>query len=176
MPRTLLLLALTLIFGGVLVLASHPALALDGCKVGQRVKKPGGKLATVTVVAGSGCTVRADGEPFTDTYAAFMLDPAPGSAPDMPKSQAAKAPAATGFYQCTSGAAGNLTLRILAGGRYANAQGVTGNYTRDASGRMAFKGGPWDGYYGATLAGGRIGLTASPTGTFYQMTCDRRGN
>ena len=65
--------------------------------------------------------------------------------------------------------------RPLGGGRYSNDLGSVGSYTLTA-GRLAFKGGPWDGYYGATLAGGRIGLTASATGTFYQMTCDRRGN
>lgn len=166
--------------GSAHLLAVLPAAAMAGCTVGQRVKTPGGKLATVTAVAGSGCTIKADGEPFTNTYGAFMLDPASGTA--------AKAAAATsvsnaaagsapvpGLYQCTSSTAGNMKLRILGGGRYSNEQGSVGTYTTTSGGRMAFKGGPWDGYYAGTLVGGRIGLSSSPSGAFYAMTCGRSG-
>lgn len=161
------------------------AYALNTCTVGQRVIKPSGTLATVTAVQGSGCTIRADGENFTDVYAAFMLEAAPVAASSPKSSSQITAPnnsvanAANhrpnnGFYQCVSGAAGNLTLNILSASRYSNAQGVTGNYSIDNGGKIAFNTGPWAGYYGRVLAGGRIGLTSSASSNFYQMTCDRR--
>jgi hypothetical protein len=180
-----------LAFAGLLAAAwamAGPAAALDKCSVGQRVVKPGGELATVTATSGSGCTVRADGEPFTDTYAAFMLDPAPGgggggTAPAARSRDSAPTPTAPtgggpvpGLYQCTGGPAGNLKLRFLGGGRYANEQGKVGVYSYNAgNGRMAFTSGPWSGFFGKVLAGGRIGLTSKPDASFYQMTCDRRG-
>ena len=170
-----------------LILAS-PASALDRCTVGQRVLSPAGRPATVVSLNGTACVIRVDGQSFTDTYAAFMLSAAPGGQPNTP-TPAPRTPAvpnpststtggpATGLYQCVSGAAGNLTLRILGGGRYANAQGVTGRYSYDAaSRRLRFSGGPWDGYGGRVLDGGRIGLSADVNSSFYQMTCDRRGN
>lgn len=171
--------AVTLLMGAGYMVA-QPAAALSNCTVGQRVKTPAGKLATVTAVAGSGCTVKADAESFTNTYAAFMLDPASGAPAKSTASHAApkNAPGGgpvAGLYQCTSTTAGNLKLRILGNGRYSNEQGATGAYITTGPGRMAFKGGPWDGYFAGTLVGGRIGLSSSPSGTFYDMTCDRRG-
>lgn len=187
------LLTLSLATGVVVVAAPSPVSALDRCMVGQRVLSPAGRPATVVSLNGSACVIRVDGQSFTDTYAAFMLSAAPGAsgssaARPSPATPARPAPApaptpasgggpAAGLYQCVSGSAGNLTLRILGGGRYANAQGVTGRYSFDAgSRRMRFSGGPWDGYGGRLLDGGRIGLSADVNASFYQMTCDRRGN
>lgn len=169
-----------------LVATPSPASALDRCSVGQRVLSPAGRPATVVSLNGTACVIRVDGQSYTDTYAAFMLTAAPGGAPAAaapvrPAPPAARPSAsngpAVGAYQCVSGGAGNLNLRILAGGRYANAQGVTSSFSYDASSRrLRFSGGPWDGYGGRLLDGGRIGLSADPNASFYQMTCDRRGS
>lgn len=180
------LLASGLATGAIAVAAPSPVSALDRCSVGQRVLSPAGRPATVVSLNGSACVIRVDGQSFTDTYAAFMLSAAPGGAAP-PSSPARPAPPPTrpvagggpavGAWQCVSGTAGNLTLRILAGGRYANAQGVTGRYSYDvASRRLRFSGGAWDGYGGRVLDGGRLGLSADPNASFYQMTCDRIGS
>jgi hypothetical protein len=165
-----------------------PAAALEACHPGQRVVVPGGRIGTVVAVQGSGCTVRRDGDSFTDVFAAFMLDAAPNTGPATPPAESSHStsrpqrvrPAANssspqvGTYQCVSGAAGNLVIRIMPGSRYANAQGVAGRFSINSSGRIAFVDGPWTGYFGRVLDGGRLGLTADPASTFYQMTCDRR--
>jgi|GEM_PF-3141030 len=180
------------VFGCILLGWSGSAFALDRCSVGQRVMAPGG-LATVVAIqnGGIGCTVRIDGRPSTvlDVYGAFMLDAvAPTGqtkAPEKKPSQTATpSTAALGSYQCYGGAAGNLKFVVLSGGRYANAQGKTGTmrmtgphasipgYTS-----FALLGGPLDGFFGAIMEGGRIGLSTKANSSFYNMTCDvpRRG-
>lgn len=175
------------------------ASAIERCRVGQRVKAPGGPGTVVAIQNGGvGCSVHIDGRPagLVEVYGAFMLDalddeakptgtpaarPAAGAAPG---AAVARGPA-VGRYQCTSGAGGaggNMVIRILSATRYANEQGTRGALAligtvpdRPSITRFRFAGGPWDGYFGAVLDGGRIGLTSKATGTFYEMTCDRRG-
>jgi hypothetical protein len=168
-----------------------PAAALEACRVGQRVIAPGQRPATVTAVSGTGCTVRRDFDGLSDTYAAFMLDdatpagqgatppqgrqprqsPAPGAA----RTASATGGPAPGTYQCTSSTAGNLVVRFLPGNRYADRRNVAGRYTINQRGQISFVDGPLSGMYGRVLDGGRLGLTADPAGSFYAMTCDRRG-
>ena len=168
------------------------AMALDRCRVGQRVKSPAGPGTVVAIQNGGvGCTVQVDGRPAgqVDTYGAFMLDALPGAeAAPRGGANAAARPAAArgpavGRYDCTGGAGGNLVIRILSATRYANAQGRSGTFAligpaadRPEIMRFRFVSGPWASYFGAVLDGGRLGLTSKPDGTFYQMTCDRRGS
>lgn len=177
--------------GALLILgcAATPAAAqsLTACSVGQRVKSPAGP-ATVVSVQGSGCTVRVDGRPYNDVYAAFMLEalggapPRAGASNRAAASNRAVAPVAPapggiprpGNYQCVGGPAGNLKLRFFAGGGYANEQGASGRYVPGKNGQIKFVSGPWEGFYAKVLAHGRIGLTSVEGGSFYNMTCDPR--
>jgi hypothetical protein len=161
--------------------------ALERCSVGQRVKAPAG-LGTVVAIqnGGVGCTVQIDGRPSTiqDTYGAFMLDPV--AAPPQPNgsnrqngSAPTPATARPGAYQCYGGPAGNMTFVVLSGGRYAGAQGTSGQMRmtgphkdRPAWRTFALVGGPLDGFYGALMNDGRIGLTSQANASFYNMTCD----
>jgi hypothetical protein len=164
------------------------ALALDRCVVGQRAIAPGGP-ATVVAIQNGGvdCTVHIDGRPSTirDTYGAFLLDPI--ASPPQAKvsdSRPKAAPKATssaraGAYQCSSSTAGITTFVVQAGGRYANGRGASGTMRmtgphrdRPAWQTFALVGGPLDGFYGAIMDGGRIGLTSQANASFYNMTCD----
>lgn len=80
-----------------------------------------------------------------------------------------------GAYHCSGGSAGNMQLSFKAGGQYANAQGKAGAYGFDAaSGRLTFTSGPWEGFFGRLLPGGKIGLSSKPDTTSYYMVCERR--
>lgn len=149
---------------------------LESCRVGQRVIMPGGYPGTVSAVYGTGgCTVRDDARGLESSWAAFMLAPAPGTAAARaPQRQQGGGAPAAGNYQCFGGTAGNLRLTFGPGNTYANAQGSRGRYSLRPSGQMQFDTGPWAGFYGRSLGNGRVGLTSTPDGTFYQMTCDRR--
>ncbi len=162
---------LMLTVGAVWLSMAAPAEALSSCTVGQRVMAPGDSPATVVAVQGSGCRVRRDGVTYTDMYAAFMLKPlvpvreAPAGDAGLP---------ASGPYQCSGGAAGNLKLHFTGPGRYANAQGKSGAYQRLPGGKLAFTSGPWEGFFARVLPHGRVGLTSSENSTVYYMTCDRQ--
>ncbi|OYY91244.1 MAG: hypothetical protein B7Y45_04470 [Sphingomonas sp. 28-66-16] len=155
---------------------------MTGCAIGQRVKAPAGP-ATVVSIQGSACTVRVDGRPYTDVYAAFMLDaleaPAPSPSRASPPATATNGTAPggnpkPGLYQCFGGPAGNLKLRFLGGNGYANEQGVKGSFAPGRDGQIKFVSGPWKGFFGKVLAHGRIGLTSVDGGSFYNLTCDPR--
>jgi hypothetical protein len=170
--------------------APAPAFALDRCTIGQRVLTPGREPATVIAHQGSGCTVRRDRDGLTDTYAAFMLNsatpqgqgPTPSPAPNLgtvqpqspPPARSSTGSPAAGTYQCTSSTSGNLVVRIMPGNRYADRNNVAGAFTVNPGGQIGFVNGPLTGMYGRVLAGGRLGLTSNPEGSFYAMTCDRR--
>lgn len=166
--------------------------ALERCSVGQRVIAPDGPATVVAIQNGGvGCTVHIDGRPSTirDTYGAFLLDPiasppqarptvkSPKIAPKAPPN--ASSTARLGSYQCYTSTAGIMTFIVRAGGRYANDEGATGTMRMTGPHRdrptwqtFALLGGPLDGFYGAIMEGGRIGLTSQANASFYNMTCD----
>jgi hypothetical protein len=165
-----------------LLFAAPASAGLTSCSIGQRVKAPAGP-ATVVSTQGSACTVRVDGRPYTDVYAAFMLDPIGGAAPSQSRNPApstannGSAPGGNpkpGLYQCVGGPSGNLKLRFLGGNAYANEQGVRGTFAPGRNGQIRFVSGAWAGFFGKVLAHGRIGLTSVDGGSFYNMTCDPR--
>jgi hypothetical protein len=144
------------------------------CTLGQRVLTPGGKAGTVTKVEGSGCTVTNDATGLSDVWAAFMLKPAPGTAPVAEVTPGAPA---AGMYLCRGGPAGNFRIAFNAGSSYANEQGAAGAYAFDpATANIDFTTGPWAGFYGRVLADGDVGMTGKPDRSFFAMTCEREAN
>ena len=81
---------------------------------------------------------------------------------------------APGMYQCFSfgGAGGAMKVEIRGAGRYANEQGTAGKYELDGNGNMVFVSGPWEGYFGRALDGGKLGLTHDLSRNFFGMSCN----
>ncbi len=97
----------------------------------------------------------------------------PGAAPPA-ASAAPKEPPVHGTYHCVAagGVAGTLQIVIKSATRYADRYGKTGEYTFDRrSGEIRFPSGPWEGFYGALLRPGKIGI-ASRSGGSYNTICD----
>ncbi|MBI3147692.1 MAG: hypothetical protein HYZ17_04190 [Betaproteobacteria bacterium] len=85
-----------------------------------------------------------------------------------------KEPPVHGTYHCVAagGVAGTLQIVIKSASRYADRKGKTGEYTYDAkSGEIRFPSGPWEGFYGAQLRAGKIGIASRPGGS-YNTICD----
>jgi hypothetical protein len=82
-------------------------------------------------------------------------------------------PVPLGAYQCFGGpSAGNLKLNFRSRSQYSNEQGSVGNYTQTGP-TIAFKSGPWAGFYGHVFANGRVQLSTAP-GRASTMSCQRR--
>lgn len=82
-------------------------------------------------------------------------------------------PVPLGAYQCFGGAsAGNLKLNFRSRSQYSNEQGTVGAYTQSGP-TIAFKTGPWAGFYGHVFANGRVQLSTAP-GRASTMSCQLR--
>lgn len=150
------------------VAGTRPALALDGCSVGQKVVIPGGKVGTVTAIQGSACTVRQDdGVMGEAVWAAFMLKSLDGTDPHAAPPMTSIPPAT---YAChhTAGYA-FVDVVVLGPDAYEDRDGVGGAYSIDATGRITFLTGTLAGHPSYARSG-NVYLTA-PGGDFY-MTCN----
>jgi hypothetical protein len=82
-------------------------------------------------------------------------------------------PVPLGNYQCFGGAAaGNMKLSFRSRTTYANEQGTVGSFSQSGP-TIAFKTGPWAGFYGHVFANGHVQLSTAP-GRASTMTCQRR--
>lgn len=149
--------------------APSPAAAqkMESCRVGQRVKTPGGLLATVVAAKGAGCTIKTDvGNTFIDgVFSAFMLTPVAGSpvAPPPPTPGGGALP--LGEYACY-GSGGRVMIglgfKLLPGGRYDDLDGKSpGRYAQSGT-TISFAGGHLAGQTGRDVKGKgfRIGAQA----------------
>ena len=160
-----------------MVAAGGQASALEACHVGQRVKTPAGKPATVVAVEGSSCRVRVDGMSYTDVYAAFMLEALDdggdgGDSDGDDRSGSSGGGPASGVYKCYYLSGGTLNygfvdIHIRGGGAYGDGKGGNGRY-HIAGNRLVFDSGPYIDHP-AEMKNGNI-LITTPGGSFY-MTC-----
>jgi hypothetical protein len=103
---------------------------------------------------------------------------APAAAPDHNAAPARAAPGdggpvPLGNYQCFGGAAaGNMKLSFRSRTTYANEQGRAGTFSQSGP-TIAFKTGPWAGFYGHVFANGRVQLSTAP-GRASTMSCQRQ--
>ncbi|CAG1003526.1 hypothetical protein BURK2_03222 [Burkholderiales bacterium] len=146
--------------GGDYALSCGPK-RLDYVVQGKWVRPPSGAAAPMAVQ--SAAPVPAP--------AAVAARPATST----PTAQGApKDPPIHGTYHCVAagGVAGTLQIVIKSASRYADRNGKTGEYTYDAkSGQIRFPSGPWEGFYGAQLRAGKIGIASRPGGS-YNTICD----
>lgn len=144
-----------------------PSQGDEPCRIGARVTDRENRSGAVVEANGPDCRVKLDSGT-TRYYLAWMLKPE-GAAP-----AAVDGGALTrGRYACwaAAGVAGTLNLEIKSDSTYAG-NGKTGAYTYDRQTRkIAFQSGPWEGFHGARLESGKIGISSRPGG-FYNTTCD----
>jgi hypothetical protein len=115
------------------------------CRVGSRVTDRQGRTGTViAALDGASCQVCfSDGS--SRGYLTWML--AAAGASSQSRKEGGGVPA-SGNYQCSGGAAGNM--------------------------RITINGGRWNEFYAKTLPDGRVGLSKQPNGEPYYMICERR--
>ena len=78
---------------------------------------------------------------------------------------------ATGTYMCWVGSEASASGLKITGATTYESDGKPGKYHLEASGAIVFESGPFSGFHGKLLAGGRVGMNMNG-GTFYNLTCD----
>lgn len=149
--------------------ASLPAEA-SNCVMGAQVTDRKGKTGTVVKMDGkNSCYVQFAGEAKPHYYMQWMLTPAGKTREQVAGSGAL----AKGTYSCwaAGGIAGTMKLTISGGSSYAG-NGKGGSYKyEEASQKIQFTSGPYDGMYGKRLAPSKIGISSRPGGP-WMTTCD----
>ncbi len=154
------------------LMLSASAYALDSCKVGQRVKAPGGN-GVVTEIRGSSCVVRKDGNSFTDVYADFMLDPIDDGSTKSTSVATSQAKLKNGTYQCYYLAGSTLNygfvdIVIKGNDSYKDGKGNSGTFQKNGR-NIKFLNGPYVKHKAVIESSESITLT-TPGGSF-GMSC-----
>lgn len=146
-------LAAVSLLAAIAISAPAAAQKMDRCHVGQRVKTPGGLLATVVAANGAGCTIKTDVKNtfIGGTFAAFMLTSVAGSPM---RNAPASRDLPLGEYACYGSGQrvlAGLGFKLLPGGRYTDLDDRSPGRYAIAGANIVFTGGHLGGQTGRDI-------------------------